>query len=109
MRTRIAVAIMTVLLTNGIKNSAAASAAQEIGTAQAAGQQPPADAAETAQRLGDSFLPTVLQDTADAFHHTYLVALALIVVALVPVAFMPRKREASHLLDDEGRPPVVVH
>ncbi|MCX6405694.1 MAG: DHA2 family efflux MFS transporter permease subunit [Propionibacteriales bacterium] len=105
----IGVAIMTVLLTNGIKNSAAASAAQEIGTAQAAGQQPPADAAETAQRLGDSFLPTVLQDTADAFHHTYLVALALIVVALVPVAFMPRKREASHLLDDEGRAPVVVH
>lgn len=105
----IGVATMTVLLTNGIKDSAAASAAQELGKARTAGTQPPPDAVETAQRLGDGFLPTVLQDTADAFHHTYLVALALIVVAIVPVAFMPRKREASQVGDDESRPPVVVH
>jgi hypothetical protein len=25
------------------------------------------------------------------------------------VFFLPRKREATHLLDDEGVPPVVVH
>lgn len=105
----IGVAIMTVLLTNGFKDSAAVTAGQALAEAERQGVQPPAEAAEVAQRLGDGFQATVLQDMADAFQHTYVVALVLILVALVPVAFMPRKREASHLLDDEGRPPVVVH
>jgi MFS family permease len=106
----IGVAIMTVLLTNGFKDSAAVSAGQAIAEAERQGTQPPAEAVELAQRLGDGFQATVLQDMADAFQHTYLVALALIVVALVPVAFMPRKREESNLLDDEaGAPPVVLH
>ncbi len=105
----IGVAVMTVLLTNGFKDSAAVSAGQAIAEAERQGTQPPAGAVELAQRLGDGFQSTVLQDMADAFQHTYVVALALILVALVPVAFMPRKREESHLLDDEGRPPVVVH
>jgi uncharacterized membrane protein len=105
----IGVAIMTVLLTNGFKDSAAVSAGQAIADAERQGTQPPAGAVELAQRLGDGFQATVLKDMADAFQHTYVVALVLIVLALVPVAFLPRKREASHLLDDEGRPPVVVH
>ncbi|MEH3034457.1 MAG: DHA2 family efflux MFS transporter permease subunit [Aeromicrobium erythreum] len=105
----IGVAVMTVLLTNGFKDSAAVSSAQAIQKAKELGTNPPAEALATAQRLGQDFQATVLQDMADAFHHTYLVALALIVVALVPVAFLPRKREAAHLLDDEGQPPVIVH
>ena len=105
----IGVALMTVLLTNGFKDSAAVSAGQAIAKAKEAGTNPPSEALATVQRLGQDFQSTVLQDMADAFHHTYLVALALIVVALIPVAFLPRKQEASHLLDDEGKPPVIVH
>lgn len=105
----IGVAIMTVLLTNGFKDSAAVSAGQAIAEAERQGTQPPAEALEVTQRLGDAFQSTVLEDMAQAFQHTYLVALALIVLALVPVAFMPRKREESKLLADEDRPPVVVH
>jgi hypothetical protein len=30
-------------------------------------------------------------------------------VTIVPALFLPRKREVSHLLDDEGKEPVAVH
>jgi hypothetical protein len=33
----------------------------------------------------------------------------LVVLTLVQALFLPRKREVSHLLDDEGQEPVVVH
>ena len=33
----------------------------------------------------------------------------LVLLTLIPVYFLPRKREVTHLLDDEGVPPVVVH
>jgi hypothetical protein len=28
---------------------------------------------------------------------------------VIPAMFLPRKREETHLLDDEGVPPAVVH
>ena len=105
----IGIAVITVILTNQYKDSAAISAGQALAEAERTGAQPPAQAVEVSQGLGSAFQGTILDDMADAFSNTYLVALALIVVALVPVAFLPRKREASHLLEDEGRPPVVVH
>jgi hypothetical protein len=33
----------------------------------------------------------------------------LVLLTFVPVFFLPRRSEATHLLDDEGVPPVVVH
>ncbi|MDQ1621451.1 MAG: hypothetical protein QOE19_4020, partial [Actinomycetota bacterium] len=33
----------------------------------------------------------------------------LVMLTFVPVFFLPRKREETHLLDDQGVPPVVVH
>ena len=33
----------------------------------------------------------------------------LVLLTFIPVYFLPRKREVTHLLDDEGVPPVVVH
>ena len=49
-----------------------------------------------------------LVDAAEAFAQTFWVAWVLVVITLVPALMLPRKREESHLLDDEGVPPVVV-
>jgi EmrB/QacA subfamily drug resistance transporter len=53
-----------------------------------------------------------LEFLADGFGATFTVAFVLILLALVPVAFLPRKKEPSHLLDaeDGAMPaPVLVH
>ena len=107
----IGVALMSVLLTNHFKDSSAASAYQAIGEAKMHEKEPPSWAVEVMNKLGDSFVPTALHDMADAFSSTYLVALAILVVALIPVAFLPRKHEESHLLDDdsEGAGPMLMH
>jgi hypothetical protein len=49
-----------------------------------------------------------LTDAASSFAHTYWVSWALVALTLVPALMLPRRREETHLLDDEGRPPVVV-
>ncbi|RYJ05954.1 MAG: DHA2 family efflux MFS transporter permease subunit, partial [Actinomycetales bacterium] len=105
------IAIMTVILTNHFKDSAAVSAAQAIEAAKDRGIPAPAGALEIMQGLGDRFQSTVLSDMADGFGSTYLVALAMLVVALVPVYFLPRKREESHLLDDQdgNAAPIIMH
>jgi hypothetical protein len=46
---------------------------------------------------------------AAAFAYTYWVAAALCAATLVCSLFLPRRHEESHLLDDEGRPAVVIH
>ncbi|GAB3590294.1 MFS transporter [Angustibacter peucedani] len=48
---------------------------------------------------------------ASAFGHTFWVAAFLVTLTLIPAAFLPRKREISHLLDDEtdAAPPVMMH
>jgi hypothetical protein len=53
-----------------------------------------------------------LEFMADGFGTTFTVAFVLILLALVPVSFLPRKKEASHLLDDEDGAvpaPVLMH
>lgn len=104
----IGVALMTVVLTNQIKASEAASALVATGQAQAQGEQPPASALEVAQRLGDAFVPTGLSEWADAFSTTYWVATIILVLTLIPVALLPRKREAG-LDDDVTKAPIVMH
>jgi hypothetical protein len=49
-----------------------------------------------------------MASAAEAFANTYWVAWVVLVVAMIPALMLPRKREATHLLDDEGVPPVVV-
>jgi len=97
----VGVAVMSVILTNGLKNS------------QLAG---PAIAAAHDSRLipkigGPEILAKGLQEAADAFAHTYRVALALILVTMVSALFLPRKKEESHLLDEQqnAAPPAVMH
>ncbi|EFQ82404.1 drug resistance MFS transporter, drug:H+ antiporter-2 family [Aeromicrobium marinum DSM 15272] len=51
-----------------------------------------------------------LEFMADGFATTFTVALGLVLLALVPVMFLPRRREPSNLLADSGdTPPVMVH
>jgi EmrB/QacA subfamily drug resistance transporter len=93
----VGVAVMSVILTARLNDSPFANGATAIQTGRApAGSLSPADFASG------------LVDAASGFATTYWVAWALVVLTLVPTYFLPRRQEASHLLDDEGVPPVVV-
>ena len=50
---------------------------------------------------------------ADSFATTFWVGFALVLLTFIPIAFLPRRREPSHLLDgqQEGQPkaPVIIH
>lgn len=95
----IGVATMSVILTNHLKSTPLAlpsiaswkdpSILQQIG-------------GEAARLRG-------LAEAAHAFAATYWVAWVLVLLTVVPAFFLPRKHEESHLMDEEGRPPVVVH
>ncbi|MFD1859376.1 DHA2 family efflux MFS transporter permease subunit [Aeromicrobium camelliae] len=105
----VGVAIISVVLTNQQKDSDAVSAAQALAEAERAGEQPPAAVLQYVQSVGDQFEKLVSQEAASAFAHSFWIAFALCVVTFVATLFLPKKREASHLLDDEGKPPVVIH
>jgi EmrB/QacA subfamily drug resistance transporter len=94
----IGVAIMSVLLTNHLQASKLA------GTAMASLSIP-----AIAQKIPAAAIAKGLEDAADAFADTYWVAWAMVLTTLIPAMFLPRRREETHLVDDEGVPPVVVH
>jgi hypothetical protein len=97
----IGVAVMSVILTNGLKD------AKLAGPAIASRQNP-----QIANQIGgEAGVKAGLAQAADAFAHTYWVAFALVLVTVVAAVFLPRKREDSHLLDDEQADavPVIVH
>ena len=58
--------------------------------------------------IDPSYVARGLTDAASSFAHTYWVAWSLVALTLVPALLLPRRREEAHLLDDEGKPPVVV-
>jgi EmrB/QacA subfamily drug resistance transporter len=87
------VAVISVVLTNKLNGSSAISAANALHEAQAKGQQPPSFAADLAAKLGDKFQGTVFSDMGHAFQTSYTVALIVIIITLIPVMFLPRKRE----------------
>jgi len=94
----IGVATMSVILTTYVKGSALA------GAAMAANHDPALKA-----KIPEAQLIQGLHEAANAFSHTYWVAWVLVLLTLIPAFFLPRKHEETHLLDDEGLPPVVVH
>jgi EmrB/QacA subfamily drug resistance transporter len=79
----VGVALFSVVLTNALKDNVSTSA------------QPAA----------------VADAAADAFAHTFLWAAVLVTLTLIPAFFLPRKREVSHLLDDEAEaaPAAFIH
>ncbi|MFG1924294.1 DHA2 family efflux MFS transporter permease subunit [Cryptosporangium sp. NPDC048952] len=97
----VGVAVMSVILTNGLKDS-------QLALPAIAAQQDPR---LVEQIGGQQAVDQGLSQAADAFASTYWVALALVVVTFVAALFLPRKKEESHLLDDQSdaAPPVIVH
>jgi EmrB/QacA subfamily drug resistance transporter len=94
----IGVAVMSVILTNHFRDSKLAYPAMD------ALKDPSAD-------HGAPDVVKGLADAAGAFASTYWVALALVVLTIIPAYFLPRKHEESHLLDDDeaGAAPVIMH
>ena len=95
----VGVAVISVMLTNQLKNTPLALPA-------IAAQRDPTVADQIG---GPAGVAKGLVQAADAFASTYWLAACLVLLTFVPVFFLPRKREETHLLDDEGVPPVVVH
>lgn len=63
--------------------------------------------------FGSLLQSTVSHEMAEAFASTYWVSAFLCLGTLAVALFLPRRREESHLLDEEPEgtdtPPVVVH
>jgi len=95
----IGVAVMSVVLTNNLQSSELA------GPAMASLQDP--TLVDTIG--GPAAVVQGLAEAAKAFADTYWVAWSLVLLTLVPALLLPRKREATHLLDEEGVRPVVLH
>lgn len=90
----IGTATMSVVLTNMIKDRELAGAAiGSLSKPEIAGQLPP------------GALETGFAQAGDAFGNTFLVALVLIVLTLIPAFFLPRTKAPA----PEGAPPVIVH
>ncbi|MBO0703329.1 MAG: DHA2 family efflux MFS transporter permease subunit [Candidatus Dormibacteraeota bacterium] len=94
----VGVAVMSVLLTNHFQASKLA------GPAMASLHDP-----ALAAKIPAASIAKGLEDAGHAFAQTYWVAWVLVLLTLVPALLLPRKREETHLLDDEGVPPAVVH
>jgi EmrB/QacA subfamily drug resistance transporter len=97
----IGVAVMSVILTNGLRDAKLAY---------------PAIAARHNSQIatqigGEAGIKEGLSQGASAFAHTYWVAVALVGVTVVASLFLPRKHEESHLREDEKSEavPVGVH
>ncbi|MFP5345892.1 MAG: DHA2 family efflux MFS transporter permease subunit [Actinomycetes bacterium] len=96
----VGVAIMSVLLTNNLKQS------QLAGPAIASQH----DASIVDAIGGPGAVAKGLSDAADAFAQTYWVAAFLVALTLVPALFLRRRHETAERVDDaEPAPPVVLH
>ena len=114
----VGVAVMSVILTNQLNDSPAVAGSKGLSglpdglreTYAAIGSWT-ADGAGLIAKLGvpQSVIDSGFVQAANSFATTYWVAWALVVLTIVPALFLPRKKEEAHLLDEEGRPPVVVH
>jgi EmrB/QacA subfamily drug resistance transporter len=118
----IGVAVMSVVLTNGLNNDPLLKASKAFNEA-TAGITDPAQLGSIAARFpevaallakGQEVLMAAVHEAmAAAFSTTFWVAAVLLTLTLVPAFFLPRKHEESHLLDDataeEVAPPIVLH
>jgi MFS family permease len=96
----VGVAVMSVILTNGLKGA-------KLAYPAIAARHIP----QIAAQIGAQGVREGLAQAANAFAHTYWVAFALVGVTVVAALFLPRKREESRQLDDEKSEtvPVTAH
>ncbi|WP_430782620.1 DHA2 family efflux MFS transporter permease subunit [Actinoplanes sp. G11-F43] len=107
-------AVMSVILTAELNDSApvpgltgpTGEPVTEAGLAIAAQMDP-----QVAATVPDpTLLERGLEFAADGFANTFMVGFVLTALTLIPALFLPRRREESHLLDDEkGATPVILH
>ncbi|MGB2571256.1 DHA2 family efflux MFS transporter permease subunit [Micromonospora citrea] len=110
-------AVMSVILTNELNGSRPIPGATdpsgnpvtEAGLAIAVQQQP-----ELLQQfpVEPSLIERGLDFAADSFATTFWVGFVLVLATFIPAAFLPRRREPSHLLDDQPEKaavPVALH
>ncbi|MEV0155158.1 DHA2 family efflux MFS transporter permease subunit [Micromonospora sp. NPDC050686] len=111
-------AVMSVILTNELNGSRpipgvtdpSGKPVTEAGLAIASQQRP-----ELLQQIPvpPALVERGLDFAADAFATTFWVAFVLVLLTFIPAAFLPRRREPSHLLDgeqgEEPRTPVAIH
>jgi MFS family permease len=95
----VGVAVISVTLTNQLKN-------KPLALPAIAAQRDPTVANQIG---GPAGVAKGLVQAAEAFASSYWLAASLVLLTFIPVYFLPRKQEETHLLDDEGVPPVVVH
>ncbi len=121
----VGVAIMSVVLTNGLKNDKLVSQAQGFQEA-TKGVKDPAQIQATAGKFpavaeilastspanaAAKLTAEVSQAMGKVFGSTFLVAAILVALTLIPAFFLPRQHEESHFADDADKdaPPVLMH
>ena len=113
----IGVAIMSVVLTNGLKNDPLLAASTAFNEA-TAGVKDPTQLGAIAARFPDVaallakgqevLMAAIHEAMAVAFANTFWVAAILLTLTLIPAYFLPRKHEESHLLDDASADDVAA-
>jgi EmrB/QacA subfamily drug resistance transporter len=91
-------AVMSVVLTNQLQS-------RELASAAIAAQQNP----EVAASLPTGAADTGLAQAADAFGNTFMVALVLIVITLIPAFMLPRRKFDASTDSGTGKPAVALH
>jgi EmrB/QacA subfamily drug resistance transporter len=113
------IATISVVLTNAMKSGDVIAGSQDLPgveggltAAQLAASSNTDQGAELVQALKvpGPVLQQGFQDLADAFQSSYWVAFAVLAFTLIPVAFLPRKRQESASADEDGvAPPIMMH
>ncbi|WP_432825335.1 DHA2 family efflux MFS transporter permease subunit [Dactylosporangium sp. CA-092794] len=112
-------AVMSVILTSHLNDSAKIPGAVDpksgatLTEAQIAiASHDPVSGPQILKQFPPDVIHRGLQFVADSFASTYWVGFFLVLATFIPIAFLPRKREVSHLNDDvaaEAPAPVVMH
>ncbi|MGC4806434.1 DHA2 family efflux MFS transporter permease subunit [Micromonospora sp. DT233] len=112
-------ALMSVILTNKLNSSPVIPGAVDPNTGAPVTEAGLAIAVKQNPELGQAFPvdPGILQRgldfVANSFASTFWVGFLLMLLTFVPVFFLPRRRQKSHLLDDqrsdEPVAPVLIH
>jgi EmrB/QacA subfamily drug resistance transporter len=112
----IGVAVMSVILTNHLNDSPVIPGTEKVPglngglTETAAGILSNTRPEIVEQlKLPASLVAEGLDQAAQAFADTYWVAWILVVLTLVPALMLPRKREVSHLVDEEPAVATMMH
>ncbi|MDE9366872.1 DHA2 family efflux MFS transporter permease subunit [Luteipulveratus sp. YIM 133132] len=115
----VGVAVMSVILTNHLKDSSAVQAGQKLAQAQASGNPQAAQkdpvVIEALRSVGGSFeklQQVAVHDAANAFAATFLVAAVLVAFTFVPAFFLPRKplpQQQGGAEGEEEAAPVMMH